>query len=216
MELKFIQLEERHTSSTSSCHERANLAALNPNPLAASNHHHGKTKPRGATKSGIPKKHCTTTSSNSSNDTRPIVCLGCNKPGHKKSECPERKEGNTANVGAAQGRPVAMAAQEIHYASMAQVVEVSPQARELTRETKKPRSITVFQAQVVPSAWMANYHHQRQGGARQWVNLIKVSVPAVTSNSPPAYTSQFMLPHNFHRDVVLEITLDTHATVSEI
>jgi hypothetical protein len=108
-----------------------------------------------------------------------------------------------------------MATQEIHYASMAQVVEVSPQASKLTRDTKKLWSITVFQAPVVPSAWMANYHHQRQGGARQWVNLIKVSVPAVTSSGPPVYTSQFMTLHNFHRDIVLEITLDTHATVSE-
>ncbi len=91
MELKFIQLEERHTSSASSRHERANLAALNPNPLATSNHCHGKTKPRGTTKSGNPKKHLTTSSSNSSNDTRPIMCFGCNKPGHKKSECPERR-----------------------------------------------------------------------------------------------------------------------------
>jgi hypothetical protein len=52
-------------------------------------------------------------------------------------------------------------------------------------------------------------------GARQWLNLIKVSVPAVTSSGPPVYTSQFMTLHNFHRDVVSEITLDTHATVSE-
>jgi hypothetical protein len=103
MELKFIQLEEWHTSSASSCHERANLAALNPNPLAAYNHHNGNTKQRGTTKSGNPKKHHATTSSNSSNDTRPIVCFGCNKPGHKKSECPERKEGNTANAGVARG-----------------------------------------------------------------------------------------------------------------
>ncbi len=57
MQLKFIQLEKRHTSIASSRHERANLAALNPNPLAASSRHHGKTKPRGATKSGNPKKH---------------------------------------------------------------------------------------------------------------------------------------------------------------
>ena len=118
------------------------------------------------------------TSSNSSNDTRPIMCFGCDKPGHKKSECPERKEGNTANVGAARGRPVAMASQEIHYASMVQVVEVSPQTSSITRDTKKLWSIAVFQAPVVPSAWMANYHRQRQGGARQWVNLIKVLVPA--------------------------------------
>ncbi len=108
-----------------------------------------------------------------------------------------------------------MAAQEIHYASMAQGVEVSLQASSLTRDTKKLRSIVAFQAPVVPSAWMANYHRQHQGGARQWVNLIKVSVPAVTSSGPPAYTSQFMTLHNFHRDVVSEITLDTHATVSE-
>jgi hypothetical protein len=103
MELKFIQLKEQHTSSASSHHERANLAALNPNPLAASNRHNGKTNPQGTTKSGNPKRHHATTSSNSSNDTRPIVCFSCNKPGHKKSECPERKEGNTANVGAARG-----------------------------------------------------------------------------------------------------------------
>ncbi len=103
MELKFIQLEERHTSSASSHLERANLAALNPIPLAVSNRRHGKTKPRGATNAGNPKKHRTTTSSNSSNDTRPTVCFSCNKPGHKKSECPERKEGNTASVDAARG-----------------------------------------------------------------------------------------------------------------
>jgi hypothetical protein len=91
-----------------------------------------------------------------------------------------------------------MAAQEIHYASMAQVVEVSPQVSSLTRDTKKLRSIVVFQAPVVPSAWMANYQRQRQGGARQWLNLIKVSVPAVTSSGPLVYTSQFMTLHNFH------------------
>ncbi len=82
MELKFIQLEERHMSSASSRRERANLAALNPNPLAASNHHNGKPKPWGTTKSGNPKKTRSTTSSNSSNDTRPIMCFSCNKPGH--------------------------------------------------------------------------------------------------------------------------------------
>ncbi len=122
MELKFIQLEERHMTSASSRWERADLAALNPNLLAASNRHNGKPKPRGTSKSRNTKKTCSTTSSNSSDDTRPVVCFGCNKQGHKKSECPERKEGNTANVGAAWGRPVAMAAQEFHFVSMAQVV----------------------------------------------------------------------------------------------
>jgi hypothetical protein len=44
--------------------------------------------------------------------------LQLHKPGHKKSEYPERKKGNMANATAA-GRPVAMVTQEIHYASMA-------------------------------------------------------------------------------------------------
>jgi hypothetical protein len=151
MELKFIQLEERHMSSASSRHERAKLAALNPNPLAASNRCKGKTKPRGTPKSGNPKQHHAITSSNSSNDTRPIVCFGCNKPGHKNSECPERKEGNAANVGAAWGRPVPMATQEIHYASMAHVVEPSPQGSSIMRDPKKLQRMVAFQAPLVPS-----------------------------------------------------------------
>jgi hypothetical protein len=48
-----------------------------------------------------------------------------------------------------------------------------------------------------------------------WLNLIKVSVPAVTSSGPPVFTNHFMMLHNFHRDVVSEITLDTRAVVSE-
>ncbi len=47
------------------------------------------------------------------------------------------------------------------------------------------------------------------------LNLIKVSVPAVTSSSPPVFSNHFMTLHNFHRDVVLEVTLDTRAIVSE-
>ncbi len=127
MELKFIQLEERHTSNGSSCLERENLAALNPNPLAASNHRNGKTKPKGGSRFFNWKK---VHPANSSGNGKPIVCFGCNKPGHKKSECPERKEGNTANAGAARGQPVAMATQETHYASMAQLVESSRHSRQ--------------------------------------------------------------------------------------
>ncbi len=47
------------------------------------------------------------------------------------------------------------------------------------------------------------------------MNLIKISVPAVTSSGPPVYASQFMTLHNFHQGIVSEITLDTHATVLE-
>jgi hypothetical protein len=90
MELKFIQLEERHTSNGSNRRERANLAALNPNPLAASNRRNGKPKPKGGGKFVSRKK---IRPANSSGDGRPIVCFSCNKPGHKKSDCPERRRG---------------------------------------------------------------------------------------------------------------------------
>jgi hypothetical protein len=108
-----------------------------------------------------------------------------------------------------------MAMQEIHFASMAQVVEPSPQGSLMTRDPKKLRSMVVFQAPLVPSAWMTKFHRQCQGGAREWLNLIKVSVPAVISSGPPVFTSHFMALHNFHRDMVSELTLDTQALVSE-
>jgi hypothetical protein len=80
MELKFFQLDELYTYNGSSHRERANLAALNPNPLAATSHCNGKSKPKGGRKFDIWKKACP---ANSSGDGRPIVCFGCNKPGHK-------------------------------------------------------------------------------------------------------------------------------------
>jgi hypothetical protein len=49
-------------------------------------------------------------------------------------ECPERKEGNKANASAARGRPVAMATQEIHYVSMAQLVESSPNKETMAQD----------------------------------------------------------------------------------
>ncbi len=108
-----------------------------------------------------------------------------------------------------------MATQEIHYASMAQVVEPSLQGSSVMRDPKKLWIMVVPQVPLVPSAWMTNFHRQRQGGAREWLNLIKVSVPAVTNSGPPVFTSHFMTLHNFHRDMVSEFTLDTQAIVSE-
>jgi hypothetical protein len=108
-----------------------------------------------------------------------------------------------------------MATQENHYASMAQVIEPSPQGSSIMRDPKKLQSMVVPQVPLVPSAWMTNFHRQRQNGAREWLNLIKVSVPTVTSSGPLAFTSHFMTLHNFHRDVVSEFTLDTQAIVSE-
>jgi hypothetical protein len=108
-----------------------------------------------------------------------------------------------------------MATQEIHCASMAQVVEPSLQGCSIMQDPKKLWSMVAFQAPLVPLAWMTNFHRQRQGGAREWLNLIKVSVPAVTSSGPPVFTSHFMTLQNFHRDIASEFTLDIQAIVSE-
>jgi hypothetical protein len=86
MEQKFLQLEEHQAPWGNSHQENAHLASLNPNPLAASNRCNGKPKPRHRADS-------------SATTAKAIVCFGCNKPGHKKNECPERKEGNGTNVG---------------------------------------------------------------------------------------------------------------------
>jgi hypothetical protein len=69
-------------NSSSSCHERANLAALNPNPLAASKHRIGKLKAKGGNNPGYQKK---AQPASSNTNGRPIICFGCNKPGHTKA-----------------------------------------------------------------------------------------------------------------------------------
>jgi hypothetical protein len=56
MEIKFILLEEHHAPSGSSHHENANIAALNPNPLATLNRHNGKFKPKGGNKPEITRR----------------------------------------------------------------------------------------------------------------------------------------------------------------
>ncbi len=53
---KFILLEEHHAPRGTSHCESANLASLNLNLLAASNHHNGKSKPKGGNKPGYQKK----------------------------------------------------------------------------------------------------------------------------------------------------------------
>ena len=123
-----------------------NLAALNQNLLAASNHHNDKPKPKGGSKFQNRRKVCPT---NSSSNGRPIVCFGCNNPGHKKSECPEKKEENVVNAGAARGKPVAMAAQENHCASMAQVVESFMMLSAVKWESKKLWLMMVSQVNFV-------------------------------------------------------------------
>ncbi len=63
MELKFILLEEHHTSNSPSHREQVNLAALNPNTSAASNCHNGKSKPKDGSKFDTQKKARPTNSS---------------------------------------------------------------------------------------------------------------------------------------------------------
>jgi hypothetical protein len=68
-----------------------------------------------------------------------LYALDATNQGIKKSEFPERKEGNKANTGVARARPVAMATQELYYASIAQLVESSPMLSVIERESKRPR-----------------------------------------------------------------------------
>jgi hypothetical protein len=152
---------------------------------------------------------------NSSGDGKPIVCFGCNKPGHKKFECPERKEGNTANAGAARGQPVAIAAQETHYVSMAQLVESSPALLAIEQESKRHWLRMESQAHFVPLVWMKNFHQQQLGGAHNWLNLIKLTVPAMISLGPPHPQPDPSLHYNYHRDIFSPFALDLNATITE-
>ncbi len=166
----------------------------------------------------IQLKECHTSngsSRRSSSDGKPIICFSCNKPGHEKSECPERKEGNTAITGAASGRPAAMATQETHYVSMAQLVESSPVLTAIKRESKRLQLRTASHARFIPLVWMTNLHHQQQGGACDWLNLIKLTVPATVSLGPLHPQTDPYMHYNYHRDIFSPFALDLNATISE-
>jgi hypothetical protein len=160
--------------------EPVSLAALNPNPLAASNCHNVKPKPKGGRKFENWKK---ARPISSSGDGRLIICFSCNKQEHKKSECSEKKEENVVNAGAARGKPVAMAAQENHCASMAQLVESSMMLSAIKWESKKLWLMMVSQVRFAQSVWMTNFHPQ-QGGGHNWLKLIKITVPSMIRLGP--------------------------------
>ncbi len=161
MELMFIQPEERHTSNESSHRERANLVALNPNLLAASNQRNRKPKPKGW------EQICQSEEG-----------LSC----QKRMTC-------------------LMATQETHYASMAQLVESSLVLTAIERESKRLQLRRASHARFVPSVWMTNFHCQKLGGAREWLNLIKVTVPAMVSLGPPHLQTDPYALYNYHRDI---------------
>jgi hypothetical protein len=74
-----------------------------------------------------------------------------------------------------------MATQETHYASMAQIVESSPALTAIEQESKRLQLRMPSHEHFVPSVWMTNFHRQMLGGAREWLNLIKLTVPAMVS-----------------------------------
>ncbi len=48
-----------------------------------------------------------------------------------------------------------------------------------------------------------------------WVNLIRITVPAVTGNDTPVYHDRHMVLCDYHRDLNSAITLETNASISE-
>ncbi len=48
-----------------------------------------------------------------------------------------------------------------------------------------------------------------------WVNLIRITVPAVTGNDTPVYHDRHMVLYNYHRDLNSAISLETNASISE-
>jgi hypothetical protein len=60
------------------------------------------------------------------------------------------------------------------------------------------------------------YHHQQLGGAKMWVNLIRITVPAVTGNTTPVYQDHYMALYHYHKDMNSVITLDTNAVISNL
>jgi hypothetical protein len=47
-----------------------------------------------------------------------------------------------------------------------------------------------------------------------WLNLIKLTLPALTCSDPLVFANHYMVLHYYHRDVISEINLDTNAVVS--
>jgi hypothetical protein len=108
-----------------------------------------------------------------------------------------------------------MATQETHYASMVQLVESSPELMAIKRESKRLRLRTASDTLFIPSVWMTNFHRQQLGGAREWLNLIKLAVPATVSLGPLHPQTDPDARYNYHRDIFSPLALDINATIAE-
>jgi hypothetical protein len=107
-----------------------------------------------------------------------------------------------------------MATQDTHYTSMAQLVESSPVLTAIERESKRLCLRTASHAHFVSSVWMTNFHRQKLGGAREWLNLIKLTVPAMVSLGPPHPQTNPCACYNYHRDIFSPLALDFNATIT--
>jgi hypothetical protein len=67
----------------------------------------------------------------------------------------------------------------------------------------------------VPSVWATNFHHQKLGGACEWLNLIKLTVPATVSLGPPHPQTDPYAHYNYHCDIFSPFALDINATIAE-
>ncbi len=121
-----------------------------------------------------------------------------------------------ANAGAARGRPGVMATQEIHYVSMAQLVESSPMLMAIKWESKRLQLMMVSQARFAWSVWMTNFHHHRQCGGRNWLNLIKIMVPAMIRLGPPHPEPDPSSHLHYRSNIFSPITLDPNAIITEL
>jgi hypothetical protein len=108
-----------------------------------------------------------------------------------------------------------MATQETHYTSMAQLVESSLALMAIKRESKRLWLRTASDVLFVPSVWMTNFHHQKLGGAREWLNLIKLMVPATVSLGPPHPQTDPYARYNYLRNIFSPLALDINTTIAE-
>jgi hypothetical protein len=62
---------------------------------------------------------------------------------------------------------------------------------------------------------MTNFHCQKQGEAREWLNLIKLMVPTMASLGPLHPQTDPYVHYNYHRDISFPFALDINTTIAE-